>query len=234
MNVKQALLILAIVLGSLILVFLTLLALYKFAPGIFGIQPEEPKKEERIEKTKEEFKTEPKVVLSRKEYDEWLQKSFNAYAIQTENQFLANYSKYLQDSLKKINDFFQESKKQIGALSDSLSMLTNLLREKETQLLKLSTQLQQKDKEISELRGFIEKQQESGKALTDSAKQVVYNTFAKIYENSDPKEVAKIIELLDDRDALAILKAMNKKKAGKIIDMLKPERSAQILEASFK
>lgn len=234
MNVKQALLILAIVLGSLILVLLALLALYKFAPGIFGIKQEEPKKEEKAEKIQEELKTEPKVVLSRYEYDEWLQKSFNAYAVGIENQFLVNYSKYLLDSLKRINESFLDSQRQLEKFSDSLAILYNRLKQKESEMLKVLSQLKQKDEEISELKSFIEKQEESGKALTDSAKRVVYNTFAKIYENSDPKEVAKIIELLDDKDALAILKSMNKKKAGKIIDMLKPERSAQILQASFK
>lgn len=234
MNIKQVLLILALVLGSLIIFFLALLGLYKFFPGIFGIKTEVKRTEEKIEEIKEEFKIEPKVVLSKYEYDEWLQKSFNAYAIQNENLFLSNYSKYLQDSLKKIVASFLDNQKKLTEYSDSLKMAYTMLNEKEAENKKILSLLTQKEKELSDLKMLIEDQQVSGKALTDSAKQVVYNTFAKIYENSDPKEVAKIIELLDDKDALAILKSMNKKKAGKIIDMLKPERSAQILEASFR
>ncbi len=234
MNVKQALLILALVLGSLVIFFLALLGLYKFFPEIFGIKTEEKRTEEKIEKIKEDFKTEPKIVLSKYEYDEWLQKSFNAYAIQNENLFLSNYSKYLQDSLNKIVTSYLHNQKKLTEYSDSLKMAYRMLNEKDAENKKILSLLNQKEKELSDLKELIETQQESGKALTDSAKQVVYSTFAKIYENSDPKEVAKIIEILDDKNALAILKSMNKKKAGKIIDMLKPERSAQILEASFK
>ncbi|MCX7907892.1 MAG: hypothetical protein N2560_00010 [Ignavibacteria bacterium] len=233
MNIKQVLLILAIVLGSLILIFLTLLGIYKFAPGIFGIKVEEEKAPQKTQETVD-YKSEPKVVLSKSEYDNWIQKSFNVFAIQNENLFLTNYSKYLQDSLKKLNETFQETQKKLAFYEDSLSQMNKSLVEKVKEIRTFQQQVLQKEKELAEIKSFIEKQQASGKALTDSAKQVVYNTFAKIYENSDPKEVAKIIELLDDRDALAILKSMNKKKAGKIIDMLKPERSAQILEASFK
>ncbi|MEJ5287164.1 MAG: hypothetical protein CH6_1265 [Candidatus Kapaibacterium sp.] len=234
MNVKQALLILAIVLGSLIFVFLILVGLYKFAPGIFGVPQEAPKKEEKIEKVKEEFKSEPKVVLSKYEYDEWIQKSFNAQMLMNENQFLMNYSKNLQDSLKKLNQSYSDLQANNSKLLDSLNKLNNIISQKSAENAKLLAQIQQKDKAIAELQSLFEKQKESGKALTDSAKQIVYQTFAKIYENSKPEEVAKILELLNDEDALAILKSMNKKKAGKVIDLLKPERSAKIFEASFK
>lgn len=234
MSVKQALLILAIVLGSLVFLFLVLLGLYKFAPGIFGIQQDKPKGEEKVEKIIEEYKSEPKVVLSQYEYDQWLQKAFNAQAIINENQFLVNYSKNLQDSLKRLNLNLLELQKSNSKLLDSLNKIYSLWTQKTQENSNLLARFQQKEKELEDLKNQIQRQQESGKAMTDSAKQVVFSTFAKIYENADPNEVAKIIELLDDKDALAILKLMNKKKAGKIIDALKPERSAQILEASFK
>ncbi|MGB9771295.1 MAG: magnesium transporter MgtE N-terminal domain-containing protein [Candidatus Kapaibacteriota bacterium] len=234
MNVKQALLILLIVLGSLIFLFLALLGLYKFAPGFFGIQSDEQKKEPKPEEIKEQFKSEPKVVLSKYEYDEWLQKSFNAFAVVKENQFLVNYSKYLQDSLTIVNSKLKEIQTDNIKLIDSLNKIHTLINEKKLENSKLLSQISQKEKELAELKSFLQKQKESGKALTDSAKLEVYKTFAKIYENANPEEVAKVIENLEDKDALALLKLMNKKKAGKIIDRLKPERSAQILEASFK
>ncbi|MFN3780911.1 MAG: hypothetical protein ACK4SO_01900 [Candidatus Kapaibacteriota bacterium] len=233
MNVKQALTILAIVLVSLVSLVVLLFAIYKLAPGIFGIKEKEKTVEEKIEKS-EEFKSEPKVVLSKLEYDEWLQKYYNAFTIQKENQFLVNYSRYLKDSLAKLNSKQMELQKELHQAQDSLGRLSLLLNEKDKQISRMLNEISEKNKEILALRNLMEAQQASGKALTDSAKMVVYTTFAKIYENANAQEVAKIIELLDDRDAIAILKVMNKKKAGKVIDMLKPERSAKLLEASFK
>lgn len=233
MNLKQALITLAIVLSSLVVLLLVFFAIYKFAPGLFGIKEREKPVEEKIEKI-EEFKSEPKVVLSKLEYDQWLQKYYNAFTLQKENQFLVNYSSYLKDSLAKLNSKLLELEKELLQSQDSLVKMSNLLSEQGKQISRMRAEITEKETEILSLRNFIEGQQASGKALTDSAKMVVYTTFAKIYENASAQEVAKIIELLDDRDAIAILKVMNKKKAGKVIDMLTPERSAKLLEASFK
>lgn len=233
MNVKQALVILALILVSLVLLVFVLFAIFKFAPGIFGIKEKDKPVEEKIERF-EEFKSEPKVVLSKLEYDQWLQKYYNAFTIQKENQFLVNYSSYLKDSLGKLNSKLLEVQKELQYTQDSLEKMNLLINEKDKQIARMINEISGKENEILSLRRFIEEQKASGKALTDSAKMLVYTTFAKIYENADAQEVAKIIELLDDRDAIAILKVMNKKKAGKIIDMLKPERSAKLLEASFK
>lgn len=232
MNLKQALIILGIIVGSLIFIFLVILGLYKFFPEIFGVQKET--KTEKTEAIAAEYKSEPKIVLSRKEYDEWIQKSFNAQAVASENLFLTNYSRYLQDSLNKLNTSFSEIERLKKDLEDSLQLWKGKFEEKSREVSNLLNRIQQKEKTIAELQSLIDKKTKSGKAITDSAKQDVYSTFAKIYENSDPKEVAKILELLDEEQALSILKAMSKKKAGKIIDVLSPERSARILQASFE
>ena len=51
-----------------------------------------------------------------------------------------------------------------------------------------------------------------------------FDEFAKIYNNSNPRDVAKILEQLDERDAAMILKKMNKKKAGKILESMLPRK----------
>jgi len=62
----------------------------------------------------------------------------------------------------------------------------------------------------------------------DSLKKENFKVFAKIYNNSKPAEVAKILERMDERDAAMILKLMSKKKAGKVIEAMEPERAAMI------
>jgi len=62
----------------------------------------------------------------------------------------------------------------------------------------------------------------------DSLKKENFKVFAKIYNNSKPAEVAKILERMDERNAAMILKLMSKKKAGKVIEAMDPERAAMI------
>lgn len=63
----------------------------------------------------------------------------------------------------------------------------------------------------------------------DSTQQMNFDVFAKIYNNSTPAEVAKILEKMDEKDAAAILKRMQKRKAGKVIDAMDPQKAAMIL-----
>lgn len=232
MNLKQVMLILAIIIASLLLIAGILFAIYKFAPQLLGIKPAEPEKTTETMKT--EFKSEPKVVLSRPQYDEWLQKSFNAKVILEENKFLLNYRRTLQDSIQKINRRLDSLVKLLDLTADSIAKKEKLVEEKDKNIKKLLAEIEAKNKQIAEFTQKENQQRISGKPLTDSARQALYSTFAKIYENANPKEVAKIFENLSDEHVISILRLMSKKKAGKIIDALNPERSAAILQSSFE
>jgi flagellar motility protein MotE (MotC chaperone) len=231
MNLKQLILIISIVIGSLLGILLILLAIYKFAPGVLGIKKEEePEKTEKIE----ELESEPRIVLSRKQYDQWIQKGFNVEATLAENKFLNNYQKTLLDSIAKLNSQLSAINKELSIYVDSMKKSNQIFATKDKKIQELLTQIAGKDKQITQLQRRIEGEAPGGIAATDSAKDAVLMNFAKIYENSDPKEVAKIFEHLDTKEAAKILRFMSKKKAGKIIDALKPERSAEILQTSFK
>lgn len=232
MKLKQALIILAITIGFLVITTLVLFVLYKFAPGILGI--EQPNKEKLPETTKVEFKNEPKVVLSRVQYEEILQKHFDAKVALEENKFLLNYRTTLQDSIKKLNQEIDSISRHFLTFSDSLKTKNKLIEEKEQSIKKLLLELRQKDNQIAEFKEKESQEFTSGNPYTDSARQVLYSTFARIYENANPKEVAKIFEILQDEHVVGILRQMSKRKAGKIIDALKPERSAAILQSSFE
>lgn len=232
MNLKQVLIILAIIIGFLVITALILFGLYKFAPGHLGIK--QPKEEKFLEKTKTEFKSEPKVVLSRVQYEEILQKHFDSKVALEENKFLLNYRTTLQDSIKKLNQKIDSISKHFLTFSDSLKTKDKLIEVKEQSIRKLQSELQQKEKQIVEFKEKGSQQFASRKPFTDSARQALYSTFAKIYENANPKEVSKIFENLEDEHIVAILRLMSKKKAGKIIDAIKPERNAAILQSSFE
>jgi flagellar motility protein MotE (MotC chaperone) len=63
----------------------------------------------------------------------------------------------------------------------------------------------------------------------DSMEVKNFETFAKIYNSANPKDVAKILEQIDERDAAKILKLMQNKKAGKVLEAMLPEQAAAIL-----
>ncbi|MGQ9819221.1 MAG: MotE family protein [Candidatus Kapaibacteriales bacterium] len=232
MNLKQVLIIFSIITGSLVIIALILFGLYKFAPGLLGIN--QAMEENLPNTTKAEFKTEPKVVLSRLQYEDILQKYFDSRITLEENKFLLNYRTTLQDSIKKLNQKIDSISRYFSTIADSVKIKSKLIEEKEQIIKKLLAEIEQKEKQISKFKEKESRQLASGKAITDSARQILYSTFAKIYENSNPKEVAKIFENLPNEHVVAILRLMSKKKAGKIIDALKPERSAAILQSSFE
>lgn len=66
----------------------------------------------------------------------------------------------------------------------------------------------------------------------DSLTRANYQTFAKIYDNTNPPEVAQILQNIDGREAAVILKMMKKKQAGKVLESMNPERAANILRLS--
>lgn len=232
MNLKQVLIILAIIIGFLVITAIILFGIFKFAPGLLGIK--QPEEEQLTATNKTQFKSEPKVVLSRVQYEEILQKHFDSEIALEENKFLLNYRTTLQDSIKKLNQKIDSISRHILTYSDSLKTKDQLVEEKEKSIKKLLSELEQRDKQIAEIKEKESQQFAGGKPFTDSARQALYSTFAKIFENANPKEVAKIFENLQDEYVVAILRLMSKKKAGKIIDALKPERSTAILQASFE
>lgn len=77
-----------------------------------------------------------------------------------------------------------------------------------------------------------EQDEEAYAVKMDSLTRANYQTFAKIYDNASPPEVARILQNLDGREAAVILKMMKKKQAGKVLEAMNPERAATILRLS--
>jgi flagellar motility protein MotE (MotC chaperone) len=88
--------------------------------------------------------------------------------------------------------------------------------------MKQVDKVKQAELKISDQEKFISQKE-------DSSQKIAFQNFAKIYNNSKPADVAKILEQIDERDAAMILNMMSKKKAGKIIESMKPEQAAAIL-----
>jgi flagellar motility protein MotE (MotC chaperone) len=122
---------------------------------------------------------------------------------------------FLSDSLSKVNKNLYNTLKVNKSLQDSLAILNFQLKKSSDELALAKQKAKTEESLISKKKDSLELQN-----LTN---------FAKIYNNSKPAEVARILEKIDERSAARILKLMDQKKAGKIIEVMSPKNAASIL-----
>jgi|GEM_PF-952473 len=96
-------------------------------------------------------------------------------------------------------------------------------------LIDLSSELQYKQNEVEIGLQRLKDNEKIYLEGLDSLEMENLKTWAKIYNSTNPGEVARILSKMDEYEAATILKLMSKKKAGKVIEQLDPQRSAMIL-----
>lgn len=116
-------------------------------------------------------------------------------------------------------------KKQVDSLHKALGQTQNSLSGTSSSLDSLKN-------EIKALQTKQDKEETNFALKMDSLTRANYQTFAKIYDNTNPPEVAQILQNIDGREAAVILKMMKKKQAGKVLEAMNPERAANILRLS--
>lgn len=139
-------------------------------------------------------------------------------------------------SKKKLNDSLLQLSKQIKSFVDSSQKTQGTINEKDKMNIALADSINQMNKaysntarELKNLKSELELKEKLILAKRDSNQLQHYKAFAKIYNNSNPGDVAKILEKIDERDAAMILKFMSQKKAGKVIEALNTNAAASIL-----
>ncbi len=203
---------------STTLLFTAFLITYKIDPAILGL----PRSNEIIE-------MDYPIEISSKKLKELEKKSALAILISEQYDSLNSSYKLIQDSLRV-------KKNELKILSDSSQKFFEIISEKQNEANKLRDSLEKikikynlAENEISNLKTKLAETQQILKSRKDSLQEQHYRVFAKIYNNSNPADVAKILEKIDERDASQILKFMNQKKAGKVIEALDPKIAAAIL-----
>ena len=241
MTFRQLIIGIIIVSAFFAFIMLSLIAVIQYKPHWIGFQGEisdslsvDDKISEEIEKLPppvplKYVHIEPTVEISQSELYHIESKLQKYREILIKFDSLLNTEKFLRDSLKKnaeIIVLYGDSLKRAinninkahdikDLLNDSINTLNNLLN-------RANDRLDIAQKRIENYESLLE-------SRVDTASQSNFITFAKIYDNSQPQEVAKILELLDERDAAKILKLMNRKQAGKVLEAMKPENAAAIL-----
>ncbi len=218
MNKKQIILITVVPILSMTLLFFIFYTIFKIDPTILGL----PKQQATIEK-------DYPVEVSSKKLRELEQNMILKKKLTQQYDSLKNAKKILEDSLKSI-------KNELEVLTDTTKKFFDIMAQKDLITKRnsdsvefLNSYLNRAKNEINILKTKLAETEKSLKSKRDSIQIQHYRSFAKIYNNAKPADVARILEKIDERDASQILKFMDQKKAGKVIEALDPKIASAIL-----
>lgn len=222
------------------LIMLGLLGVLKYKPELIGIRSgadstivEQPIKEIPAEMPKPEplkfVHIEPTVEISKAQLYlfEWEVHKKNELMVKFDS--LKRIEKYLRDSLKSNDNTLRAFKDSLSRAYKNADKAIKNKDDMQDSLSKVNEALKLANNRYETAQKRIENYENMLEARIDTASKINFETFAKIYDNTRPQEVAGILEQLDERDAAKILKLMNKKKAGKVLEAMKPENAAAIL-----
>lgn len=208
------------------LIILALIGLFKFYPEFYGL--ESPGKD-TMEVEKQIVYFEPAIQLSRNEFDNFQKKSLKVDLLEERKKTLEKKLKILNDSITSVNKFYEEERINVKQLTDSINKRNNHSAELLDSISRLNNTITKSNKQLEMYQSKISDMERIMETRLDSLERKNFEVFAKIYDNSSPVEVARILERIDERDAARILKNMQKRKAGKVLDAMNPEHSAAIL-----
>jgi flagellar motility protein MotE (MotC chaperone) len=233
MSARLLLTIIFSILFALVLSVVAIFVVYNYAPTYLGLPPNPEDTMQVVEEPEpveeDTVYIEPPIEITRQEFDQMQLELLKKALARKRSDSLAKLRLELIDSLENIQ-------KRIDNQSDSVSVVRDTLKKSEQysqqltdSLKKLFADYQKSLKKIELIEQKIEDQDAFIEKRYDSLEMENFRTFAKIYNNSNPQDVARILEQIDERDAALILKLMSKKKAGKVLDAMMPEYAAAIL-----
>lgn len=227
MSPKQLIILVLALSLAFIFILAGLFGVYKYYPTYLGFPPTP---EDTLSKEKDILPyIEPQVVISRSELDDLQSKLISFDLLRVRNDSLRSIRDHLLDSLKTMDKNNSQCKDSILTIMDTLSNKAKEKKELLDSLEKLKNMYKKSLHENKVVRQHVQDLEEMLASRYDSLEVINFETFAKIYNNSKPADVARILEQLDERDAAKILKLMSKKKAGKVLEEMLPEHAAAIL-----
>ncbi len=217
---------------SLIIAFVIVVGgfvvVYKFFPGMIGIDKKSQQSRTMALRTKGKIKV-PNITLSKTDFDNLVKESLRNKTLISENKQLLNDKKNLTDSLAKKIELLATGKTSYPRMLDSINKINRNYAKLRDSLQKITLSYKQVLSDRERASKMTEEKEKLLIGQLDSLKNKNLSDFAKIYDNSEPKDVAKILEKIDSKDASKILKLMSKKKAGKVLDVISTERAAEIM-----
>lgn len=228
MEFRQILTIIFVIAGAVILALAIILGVFTYYPEVVGLE-DEPDNLDSLALTADTVMIDPTIEITKDRLDEFLQNRMEKFKLRKERDSLVAESDNMLDSLSRLKNISQnylDSVKKTLVIKDSVAKQ----RDKSLDSLnKLYSELQDKIKELELAQKRINDQDDFIEQSQDSVEIENFKTYAKMYNNTNPAEVARILEQIDERDASKILKFMQTKKAGKVLESMQPERAAAIM-----
>lgn len=229
MQIKHLIWILSGIAGVIVLLALITFGIYYLMPGVFGIESEEIQSQEIEYISLDTVPLIPTVRISEERLNQLQRGITQKMKLREEKDSLRQYTMRLGDSIasmesniKAILDTMRKNKEDLAFWRDSTNSVADSLTKLYSRLEKALAKIKRNDELLTDQESFISKKQ-------DSLEMRNFETYAKIYNNANPQDVANILALIDERDASKILKIMSKKQAGKVLESMEPNRAAAIM-----
>lgn len=237
MSKRQILFIVLAILVPFVVVLLIFIGIYNYYPEYLGLPPKKPDTTEIKEHTPVIPEKPSQIyIFTKEEYDKLLLKQTVPflYKYQIENLNWQNF--FLKDTLEKLTLSYRKLIDSLNSYSKKLSSEISANKSLNDTINKLHNFLAQKNKDYENLKDLFNKLKE--KKIEQQKLDSLYTeniiTFAKILNNSEPTEIAKILLKLPAEDAAKILKTLQVKKAGKVLDNLPADSVSKIIKYGVK
>lgn len=228
MNSKQIIIIVVVIAGAFLAILVSMIAVITYYPSVAGLENEESQDTTKAKTVK--AKPGEKWISIREsklqELESYFDKSRNLQQI---NDSLIKQSAAINDSARKVfgmRTAFTDSVDSWKKNFNDLGQVNNKLRDS---IAKITQDLKQSEDKLKSAQSKIDDQDKYINRKLDTLETKNFETYAKIYNNATPADVAKILSQIDERDASKILKMMSAKKASKVLESMKPEQAAAIL-----
>lgn len=235
MDKKQIIGALAVLGVSLIIIFGGLAIVYYIDPTLIGIAPNKSTNlKSNTSKNKLNRTPTVEITLERALELENLEKLYKKNIDSL--KIMVDENQYYKDSLKNFYSKRISLKDTITIINEKYSTISNQNKLYSDSINKILVDYNNVKKKLVLLENKAKTEATTPNPIQDSTKIKNMITFAKIYNNANPQEVARILDNLDDSEATQILKLMQTKKASKVVEFLSPQKSAAIYKkgASFK
>lgn len=228
MDNKQIIVLVLIIAGAVIATIAIVLGVFTFYPEVIGLEEEKPN-QDSLALLADTVRIDSTIEITKDRLEELLTYRNQKFELRQDRDSLQTSADKLIDSIKRVqkkSGKFLDSLNKLAMIKDSVLIQKSKLLDS---LNKIYKDLQRKIKEVEIAQKRIEEQDKFLEKKQDSIEIENFKTYAKMYNNSSPTEVAKILEQIDERDASKILKFMQTKKAGKVLESMQPERAAAIM-----
>jgi hypothetical protein len=228
MTARQLIIGIMVLAASFLILVLVAISVISYYPSLVGLDNLFPNDSISAENEKNIRKLKP-VTITTEEFENFEKSLAEKERIKRERDSLDNSVAHMMDSIRLVyesTEYIRDSISKVTGLSGSLMDENQSLRDS---LDKVAKYLQDSLRKLSVTRNQLNVTEKFLTSRLDSLELKNYQEFAKIYNNSNPADVARILEQIDQRDAARILKMMQARKAGKVIEQMKPENAAMML-----